>query len=88
MVDMYYFAAVEFVDDPNVVGLTYWYLCDFEEVAVGDIVTAPLGRHNHLQDGVVRKTLHATEFDAPFPFYLIKRVKGYKKVLDNVQNNN
>ena len=44
MVDRYYFAAVEFVDDPNVVGLTYWYLCDFEEVAVGDVVTAPLGR--------------------------------------------
>lgn len=87
MIDMYYFVAVEFVNDPNVVGLTYWYLCDFTEVAVGDIVTAPLGRHNRLQDGVVRRTAHATEFDSPYPFYLIKRVKSYKKVLNNVQNN-
>lgn len=86
MVDRYYFAAVEFVDDPNVVGLTYWYLCDFEEVAVGDVVTAPLGRHNRLQEGVVRKTVYATEFDAPFPFYLIKRIKSFKKVLKNVQD--
>ncbi len=80
MVDVYYFVAVEFVDDPNVVGRTYWYLCDFPEVSTGDIVTAPLGRHNNLQQGVVRKTTRATEFDSPFPFYLIKRIKSYKKV--------
>lgn len=79
MVKFYYFTAVEFVDDPNVVGRTYWYLCEFEEVAVNDIVTAPLGRHNGLQDGVVRKTLYATEFDSPYPFYLIKRIHSYKK---------
>lgn len=84
MVELYYFVAVEFPDDPNVKGLTYWYLCDYEEVSVGDLVVAPLGRHNNLQCGVVRKTLHASEFDSPFPFYLIKRIKSYKKGLDNV----
>ncbi len=80
MVDMYYFVAVEFVNDPNVTGITYWYLCDFKEVEVGDTVCAPLGRHNRVQEGIVRKTAHATEFDAPFPFYIIKKIKSYKKV--------
>ncbi len=84
MTQKYYFVAVEFVDDANVVGLLYWYLCDYIEVAEGDIVTAPLGRHNNLQQGVVRKTLYATETDAPFPFYLIKSIKSYKKVGKNV----
>lgn len=79
MEEKYYFVSVEFVDDPNVVGRTYWYLCGFEEVAAGDIVTAPLGRHNRLQQGVVRKTAYAAETDSPYPFYLIKKIVSYKK---------
>jgi len=69
------FVAVEFVDDPNVVGLTYWYLCDFEEVKEGDKVVAPLGRHNHEQTGVVRKITFADEENSPFPFAYIKKIR-------------
>ncbi len=68
------FVAVEFVDDPNVVGYNYWYLCPFTGVAESDRVTAPLGRHNNLQEGVVRRVLFADEYTAPYPIYLIKSV--------------
>ena len=74
------------MDDPNVVGLFYWYLCDDMGVAEGDTVTAPLGRHNNLQDGVVRKVRFADEQNAPYPVYLIKRIKKVKKESANVQN--
>ena len=48
------FVSVEFPDDINVVGYTYWYLCEFEGVDIGTLVIAPLGSHNRLQTGVVR----------------------------------
>ncbi len=69
------FVSVEFVDDPNVAGMTYWYLCPFKDVCAGDRVNAPLGRHNNLQTGVVRKVQTGDEYSAPFPLYLIKSVK-------------
>ena len=73
----YRFTAVEFPDDPNVAGRTYWYLCPFE-ANVGDGVRAPLGRHNNEQRGVIRKIIFADEFDAPYPLYLVKSVKAIK----------
>lgn len=69
------FAAVEFVDDPNVVGYYYWYLCAIAEVAVGDKVIAPLGRHNNLQEGLVRKIIFEDEFNAPYPMHSIKNIR-------------
>ena len=66
------FAAVEFVDDENVVGIKYWYACPFTYVKAGDEVIAPLGRHNRLQKGVVREVRFAEPYNAPFPMYLIK----------------
>lgn len=78
MKDKYCFVAVEFVDDPNVVGNCYWYLCDFLTVNVGNIVSAPLGRHNNLQEGVVREVVFRTAENSPFPFRYIKRIKGIK----------
>lgn len=68
------FVAVEFVDDPNVVGYTYWYLCKFVQVKEGDKVVAPLGRHDRRQEGVVRKVLFTEEDNAPFPLHYIKNV--------------
>lgn len=73
------FVSVEFVDDPNVAGMTYWYLCGFKDVCEGDLATAPLGRHNNLQTGVVRKVLTGDEYSAPFPLYLIKSIKNITK---------
>lgn len=69
------FTSVEFPDDPNVVGYYYWYVCETEGVAVGDRVVAPLGRHNNLQEGVVRRILFADEFNSPYPMYGIKYIK-------------
>lgn len=69
------FAAVEFVDDPNVVGYCYWYLCEIAGVTVGDKVVAPLGRHNNLQEGIVRKVIFEDENNAPYPLYGIKPIK-------------
>lgn len=69
------FVSVEFVDDPNVVGYCYWYVCKFEYVAVGDKVIAPLGRHDGLQQGVVRRVLFEEEQNAPYPMYGIKYIK-------------
>ena len=69
------FVAVEFPGDPNVVGLTYWYLSPFGGVNVGDGVVAPLGRHNGLQEGVVRAVRFAKEENAPYPVKLIKSIK-------------
>lgn len=77
--DKLIFVAVEFVDDPNVVGQAYWYLCDFASVEVGDKVLSPLGRHNNLQEGIVRKVLVADENTAPFPMQFIKSVKKLLK---------
>ena len=69
------FVAVEFVDDDNVRGYTYWYLCKFSEVKVGDKVIAPLGRHNGLQEGIVRKVVFAFEENSPYPMYGIKSIR-------------
>lgn len=64
MEELFCFVAVEFPDDPNVVGLTYWYLCDFKGAKVGGRVTAPLGKHNNLQE---RKK--SIENEAFYPIY-------------------
>lgn len=69
------FAAVEFPEDINVAGRLFWYLCPDGAIVAGDKVSAPLGRHNRLQTGVVHKVVYATESDAPYPLYLIKSVK-------------
>lgn len=68
------FVSVEFPDDPNVVGRTYWYVCKIEGVREGDLVQAPLGRHNRLQTGVVRAVTFATMDSSPYPWYLIKDI--------------
>lgn len=73
------FVAVEFVDDPNVVGLKYWYACPFEEIREGDEVIAPLGRHNNIQKGVVREVRYELPHNAPFPVYLIKYIREVVK---------
>ena len=72
----YCFVAVEFPDDPNVAGLTYWYLCDFAGAEEGSEVSAPLGRHNNCQKGVIRRVKYATEENAPYPVHLIKHIKS------------
>ncbi len=69
------FVAVEFVDDENVRGYCYWYLCPYFDAEEGDKVVAPLGRHNGLQEGIIRKVLFADEFDAPYPVHLIKKIR-------------
>lgn len=69
-----FFVAVEFPDDPNVAGWTYWYACGFAGAREGDGVVAPLGRHNRLQKGIIRRVLYATEEQAPYPVNLIKSV--------------
>ncbi len=70
------FAAVEFTEDENVAGRYFWYLCEYENVRVGDVVVAPLGRHDRLQKGVVRLVRFAAEYDAPFPVYMIKHIRS------------
>lgn len=78
------FVAVEFPDDPNVAGWTYWYICPFDGAELGDEVIAPLGRHNHVQKGVVRKVKYAEEENAPFPIHLIKKIRLLIKAESNV----
>lgn len=73
------FTAVEFVDDVNVIGYYYWYLCEFTSVAAGDKVIAPLGRHNNLQEGIVRQVRFADEDNSPYPLHSIKRIKKVLK---------
>ena len=70
------FVSVEFPDDPNVIGRTYWYLCEYSGVDIGTRVIAPLGTHNRLQVGVVRRVLFAEEPYAPYPLDRIKRIEG------------
>ena len=78
------FTTVEFVDDPNVAGYGYWYVCEIAGVEVGDRVIAPLGRHNNLQEGVVRKVIFEYEYNAPYPMYGIKYIKKVIKANNNV----
>ena len=74
------FVTVDFVDDPNVAGYGYWYVCEIEGVAVGDKVIAPLGRHNNLQEGIVRKIIFEDEFNAPYPMHSIKYIRKVVKI--------
>ena len=74
MEDLLCYVAVEFPDDPNVVGWCYWYICDDYSVKVGDKVVAPLGRHNNVQTGVVRHMILCDEGHTTYPLHLTKRV--------------
>lgn len=78
--NLYCFVSVEFPDDPNVAGWTYWYLCEYDGAHVGDKVIAPLGRHNGLQEGAIRAVKYAKEEDAPYPVHSIKKIKSLKNV--------
>ena len=69
------FTAVEFVDDPNVVGYGYWYVCEIPGVKVDDKVIAPLGRHNNLQEGIVRRVIFEYDYNAPYPMHSIKYIR-------------
>ncbi|MGN0814174.1 MAG: hypothetical protein ACI4MH_02965 [Candidatus Coproplasma sp.] len=75
MSDKMCFVWVEFPDDPNVAGMKYWYVCDFDGAEVGDRVIAPLGRHNNTQEGVIREVRITEDYNSPFPLYLIKGIK-------------
>lgn len=75
MKDLLCYVAVEFVDDPNVIGWCYWYICNDRNVKVGDKAVAPLGRHNNEQTGVVRHIKFDDEEHSPFPIHLIKTVR-------------
>ncbi len=70
------FVSVEFPNDPNVAGYTYWYLCEFDSAEVGSLVVAPLGSHNRMQQGVVRRVMFADEAYAPYPVMKIKRIES------------
>ncbi|MBQ7164411.1 MAG: hypothetical protein IJU84_00535 [Clostridia bacterium] len=72
----YKFVAVEFTDDPNVVGNLYWYFCEFDNADIGTRVVAPIGRHNKLQVAVVRRVMFAEEAYSPYPFSSIKKIDG------------
>ncbi len=75
MKDLSCFVAIEFTNDPNVAGWTYWYYCPFKDAVVGDKVVAPLGRHNREQTGVIRKIKFTHDGAAPFPIQNIKSVR-------------
>ena len=69
------FVTVDFVDDPNVAGYGYWYICEIDGVAVDDKVIAPLGSHNNLQEGIVRKVIFEDELNAPYTTHSIKYIR-------------
>jgi hypothetical protein len=75
MEDLMCFVWVEFPNDPNVAGLKYWYLCEIDGAEAGDKVIAPLGKHNHTQEGVIREVRITEDYNAPFPLYLIKSIR-------------
>jgi hypothetical protein len=79
------FVAVEFPDDPNVVGLLYWYLCQFDGPQIGDKVIAPLGRHNHTQQGIIRRVLITQDYNAPYPLYGIKNIRKLIKSTEEIK---
>ena len=72
----YKFVSVEFTEDPNVAGRTYWYLCEFEAADIGTRVVAPIGSHNKLQTATVRRVLFAEAPYAPYPIESIKKIEG------------
>lgn len=79
MEDLLCYVAVEFPDDPNVVGWYYWYICNDHSVKVGDRVVAPLGRHNNVQTGIIRHMKFGDEEHSPYPIHLIKTVRSVIK---------
>ena len=72
----YKFVALDFIDDYNVSGRLYWYLCEIEGVELGTFVLAPLGSHNRLQRAVVRRVMFADEYYAPYPVSTIKKIEA------------
>ena len=74
------------MDDPQVAGWTYWYLCPFDGAEEGDKVIAPLGRHDHVQKGIVRKVKYAEEENSPYPMHSIKKIKILNKAERDVQD--
>ncbi len=75
------FVAVEFTEDPLVAGNTYWYLCEDFAAEAGDFAVAPLGRHNRLQTGTVRKVGYFSPAAAPYP---LERVKSVVKIIKRI----
>ena len=73
------FVAVEYPDDPNVKGYNFWYFCPIDGAEEGDKVIAPLGRHNRLQEGVIRSVKYTEEENAPYPMHSIKKIQVLKK---------
>lgn len=47
---------------------------------------APLGRHDRVQEGVIRLVRYAEEENAPYPFHSIKKIRILNKAESNVQN--
>lgn len=82
MNNLHCFVGVDFVDDANVSGYKFWYICPFENVDEGDEVIAPLGRHNNLQAGIVKQVLFAADSEAPYPVQFIKTIKRLIKKED------
>ncbi len=78
------FVAVEFPDDQNVKGYNFWYYCPIEGAEEGDRVLAPLGRHDRVQEGVIRLVRYAEEENAPYPMHSIKRIRSLKKADSDV----
>lgn len=74
------------MDDPKVAGWTYWYLCPFDGAEADDEVIAPLGRHDHVQKGVIRKVKYAEEENAPYPIHSIKKIRILIKAERDVQD--
>ena len=68
--------SVEFPNDPAVCGNTYWYLCEIPGADIGVKVIAPLGSHNRLSEGVVRRVLFAEAEFAPYPVGRIKKIEA------------
>lgn len=83
MEELLCFVAVEFVDDPNVVGNVYWYRCVDKTAKVGEKIIAPLGRHNREQVGVIRIVQYSTGKYSPFPFDYIKKSGNIIRDKDN-----
>ena len=80
------FAAVEFVDDPNVAGYFYWYIRQLYVIKEGYKVSAPLCRNNNLKEGIVRKVRYDFEYNAPYPLHSIKSIRSFAKRSFDVQD--
>lgn len=78
------FVAVEFPDDPNVKGYNFWYYCPIDGAEEGDEVIAPLGRHDRVQEGVIKLVRYEKEENAPYPMHSIKRIRSLKKAESDV----